>query len=96
MTLARPMFPPAAGLPYASIPPGLARQEREREKALRRLAKLRAKAFDEIERLIAFLDASDPYVMTELELDGSESGIGDFDGVLEQVGTQDGQQGVMA
>jgi hypothetical protein len=46
---------------------GLARQNREREKALRRLAKLRRKASDEIERLLAFLDASDPYAATELE-----------------------------
>jgi hypothetical protein len=47
---------------------GLARQNREREKALRRLAKLRKKASDEIERLIGFLDASDPYAATELEV----------------------------
>lgn len=67
MTLARSMFPPVARLAYASIPPGLARQERERERALRRLAKLREKASAEIERLIAFLDASDPYAATELE-----------------------------
>jgi hypothetical protein len=46
---------------------GLARQNREREKALRRLAKLRRKASDEIERLIGFLDASDPYAAGELE-----------------------------
>jgi hypothetical protein len=38
---------------------GLARQQRERERALRRLAKLRSKAADEIERLLLFLDASD-------------------------------------
>jgi hypothetical protein len=34
--------------------------------------------------------------MTEIELDESESGIGDFDGALEQVGTQDWQQGALA
>lgn len=45
----------------------LAAQERAREKALKRLAKLRKKAAAEITRLIAFLDASDPYVMNELE-----------------------------
>lgn len=42
-------------------------QQRERAKALTRLARLRKKASAEIERLIAFLDQSDPYVMTELE-----------------------------
>jgi hypothetical protein len=51
----------------ATIPPGLARQQRERERTLRRLAKLRQKASDEIERLINFLDASDPYTSTEFE-----------------------------
>jgi hypothetical protein len=48
-------------------PAGLARQQRQREKALRRLAKLRRKASDEIDRLIAFLDASDPYAANEFE-----------------------------
>jgi hypothetical protein len=70
--------------------------QRERAKALSDLARLREEASAEIERLIAFLDASDQYVMTEIELDESESGIGDFDGALEQVGTQDWQQGALA
>lgn len=131
MKLARPIFPLAAGLAHASIPPGLRRQELERQKALRRLARLRKEAFAEIERLIAFLDASDVYVCTEVEedferepetaepalgscdgqtdqtlwsaggaddceLDPAESGIGDRDGLLEQVGTQDWQNGAMA
>jgi hypothetical protein len=51
----------------ATITAGLARQQRERDKAIRRLFKLRAKASAEIERLIAFLDASDLDVATELE-----------------------------
>jgi hypothetical protein len=51
----------------AIVFPGLARQQRDREKALRRVAKLRQKASAEIERLIAFLDASDPYTATEFE-----------------------------
>lgn len=72
MTLARPMFPPGAGLACASVPPGLARQERRRRAALERLASLRAKASVEIERLIAFLDASDEYVATEIEADDSD------------------------
>jgi hypothetical protein len=61
-------------LPAGSlIPSGLAKQQRDREKALRRVAKLRQKAADEIERLLAFLDASDPYASTELE-DGIDDG----------------------
>ncbi|MCS3503872.1 hypothetical protein M2189_006611 [Bradyrhizobium japonicum] len=129
---------------------GLAIQQRARQTALSDLARLRKEASAEITRLIAFLDASDPYVMTELEdecedegaqcedegaehdgrepdvddepslgscdpsmgggdqtrwaagnrrdleLDHAESGIGDLDGLLEQVGTRDWQQGAMA
>ncbi|MCS3517063.1 hypothetical protein [Bradyrhizobium elkanii] len=113
---------------------GLAIQQRERETTLQRLRRLRREASAEIERLIAFLDASDEYVMTErewddcdredcfeddepylgsldghysqerwasggsddLEQDLAESGIADLDGLLEQVGTQDWQQGAMA
>ncbi|WP_339033600.1 hypothetical protein WHZ78_17555 [Bradyrhizobium symbiodeficiens] len=52
----------------------LAAQERAREKALKRLAKLRKKAAAEITRLIAFLDASDPYVMTEHEEECEDEG----------------------
>ena len=50
-----------------SIPPQLATQERRAEKARQRVRKLREKAFEEIERLIAFLDASDGYTMDERE-----------------------------
>jgi len=129
---------------------GLAIQQRARQTALSDLARLRKEASAEITRLIALLDASDPYVMTELEdecedegaqcedegaehdgrepdvddepslgscdpsmgggdqtrwaagnrrdleLDHAESGIGDLDGLLEQVGTRDWQQGAMA
>lgn len=125
---------------------GLGIQQRERQTSLQRLARLRKEASAEITRLIAFLDASDPYVVTELEddisadlededpaedddptendrddepslgsldhnhtqerwaagsrrdleLDHAESGIGDHDGLHEQVGTQDWQQGAMA
>lgn len=46
---------------------GLALQQRERKASLQRLARLRKEASAEIDRLIAFLDASDPYVTTELE-----------------------------
>lgn len=63
---------PQRALPMRSIPSGLAGQERERQKSLRRLASLRRKAAAEIDRLIAFLDASDVYVATELEADYSD------------------------
>ncbi|MCK1533162.1 MULTISPECIES: hypothetical protein [unclassified Bradyrhizobium] len=147
MALARPMFPPAAGLAHASVSSGLVPQGRRRQTALRRLARLREEASAEIERLIAFMDASDAYVTTELEdqvddhpcdtdeldrdenddepslgaleghdnqagiawdatwqghgthdreLDPAEAGVGDLDALLEQVGTQDWQQGAMA
>ncbi|MCC8961708.1 hypothetical protein H8A95_05080 [Bradyrhizobium sp. Pear76] len=115
-----------------AITSGLALQQRERETTLQALARLRKEASAEIERLIAFLDASDEYVMTEREFDDCEredcfeddepdlgsldchhsqerwaaggsddleedndSGIGDWDGLLEQVGTQDWQEGAM-
>jgi hypothetical protein len=53
---------------------GLAIQERERETSLQRLARLRKEASAEIDRLIAFLDQSDPYVMTELEEECEDEG----------------------
>jgi hypothetical protein len=71
----------------ATNPAGLVRQNREREKALKRIAKLRLKASAEIERLLEFMNASDPCA-TELEeqvddepcddneLDGPENGGG--------------------
>jgi hypothetical protein len=143
---------PTAEHPAESADPilsGLAIQQREREATLHTLARLRKEASAEIERLIAFLDTSDPYVMNELELDNHDedggdtepslgsfdrmidqskswrsvqgefiagldaeqddadredadpaeesepSGIGDVDGLHEQVGTQDWQHGAM-
>ncbi|MDF0581273.1 hypothetical protein [Bradyrhizobium yuanmingense] len=131
MTIATTIRRAAAGLAHAPLPPGLRRQEQERQRALRRLARLRNEASAEIERLIAFLDASDPYICTEVEedfeqeqetgepalgscdqqvdqtrwsdggaddceLDPADSGIGDQDGLLEQIGSQDWTQAVMA
>ena len=49
------------------LPAGLIQQQRKRERALKRIAKLKEKAAAEIERLLAFLDACDPYVTAELE-----------------------------
>jgi hypothetical protein len=81
----------------ATIPPGLARQQREREKALRRLAKLRTRAADEIDRLLAFLDASDPYAATELEDDGPDDDSSDLEpslcGLTANCGSQSGGAG---
>ncbi|MCV0385866.1 MAG: hypothetical protein K5821_05465 [Nitrobacter sp.] len=57
------------GLAADSIPPQPAAQERRADKARQRVRKLREKAFEEIERLIAFLDASDGYTMDEREAD---------------------------
>jgi hypothetical protein len=45
----------------------LAAQHRRAEKTRQRVRKLRQRAFAEIERLIAFLDASDGYTMDERE-----------------------------
>jgi hypothetical protein len=47
----------------------IATQERRAEKTRQRVRELREKASAEIERLIAFLDASDSYVMDEREPD---------------------------
>jgi hypothetical protein len=79
----------------SALPDGLARQERERERALRRVAKLREKASNEIEKLLSFLDASDPYAATELEeavddgpCDGdadTEPSLGSFDRMSDQI-----------
>ncbi|WP_162130983.1 hypothetical protein [Bradyrhizobium genomosp. III] len=70
--------------------------QRVSQTTLSDLARLRKEASVEIDRLIAFLDVTDQYVMTELEIDDGETGIGDRDGVLEQIGTQDWQQGAIA
>lgn len=42
-----------------SISPGLAAQQRARERALKRLRRLRERARNEIDRLLEFLDATD-------------------------------------
>ena len=52
-------------------------QQQERELAIDIVRKLRAEARDEIDRLLAFLDQSDEYVMTEREPDGDEDEEGD-------------------
>ena len=77
--------------PPTNTSSGLAIQQRQRERALRRLAKLRKKATAEIERLIGFLDASDDYVMTELEenddrelVGDDEPSLGSFDRITNQ------------
>ena len=103
----------------------IAEQEAARQASIALVRQLRREAGAEIERLLAFMDASDTYVMTELEDDGDQadasypesgvkvcspmeddedsdvdedsdpaeesepSGIGDYDGLLEQLGSQD-------
>jgi hypothetical protein len=68
----------------------LNRQERKRAAALERLAKLRRQARAEIDRLILFLDQSDTYVMTELELEDEadeadhEPSLGSLDRAMNQ------------
>jgi hypothetical protein len=59
--------PPPTGTPIAEpeltqelLSARLATQTAKREKALKRLRKLRQKAADEIDRLLEFLDASPP------------------------------------
>jgi hypothetical protein len=150
-------MPAGLRVPQDTLIARLAKQARKRERALARLRELRRRACDEIERLLAFLDASDldpdleetgdnepslgwtigipqgshcggtddleaateddendlcdePSLGSvghahfdqtnwsaggrrDLELDGAESGIGDYDGLMEQVGSQDWQQG---
>jgi hypothetical protein len=54
-------------------------QQRATERALRKLARLRKKAADEIERLLSFLDDSDEYVQTELEASSDEEEGDDSD-----------------
>jgi hypothetical protein len=89
MTLHRPMFPPAADSAGA-ISAGLAIQQRERATALETLARLRKEARAEIERLIDFPDASDPYVQSEAEPDDEgddsddEPSLGSFDWMTNQ------------
>ncbi|PSO30523.1 hypothetical protein [Bradyrhizobium sp. MOS002] len=68
--------PPPTGVPLDgpeltqdALDRRLAIQQRERERTLRRLRRLREKASTEIDRLLEFLNASDDYVQTELEQD---------------------------
>ncbi len=76
--------------PAQGLETGLAVQQRERERALRKLTRLRKKASAEIERLLAFLDQSDEYVMTERELEEEgddadhEPALGAFDRMTDQ------------
>ena len=51
----------------------IVKQEAERQASIETLRLLRRHASAEIERLIAFMDASDTYVTTELEDDGDQA-----------------------
>lgn len=88
--------PPPTGMPVAgpeltqdSLAARLATQQRQRERALRRLRKLRVKARNEIDRLLEFLDASD--IDPDLEDTGdaeegadAEPSLGSFDRMTDQ------------
>lgn len=76
-----------------SLPSGLLAQERAREKALKKLRRLRQKAEAEIERLLIFLDEVDGYTMNELDqaaddvpcdTDELEPSLGAFDRMTNQ------------
>jgi hypothetical protein len=69
----------------------LARRQLMRIHSIQSLVRLRRDARDEISRLIEFLDASDEYVMTELEDEAeleeggdSEPSLGSFDRMVNQ------------
>jgi hypothetical protein len=69
----------------------LAQQHLNRTRSINILVRLRKEARDEISRLIAFLDASDEYVMTELEdeadledVGDTEPSLGSFDRMMNQ------------
>jgi hypothetical protein len=83
MTIERPMFPsraePAGELYYPTpVTP---------EEAFQAIGRLRKAARDEIDRLIRFLDETDNH----MELEPDDSGIGDQDGLDEQVPFRDWQ-----
>ena len=68
----------------------LARQQRQAAAATKRVASLRKKATAEIDRLIEFLDQSDEYVTSELELEDDdddredEPSLGSVDRAMDQ------------
>jgi hypothetical protein len=88
------------------------------EELFQAIGRLRQDAQDEIERLLAFLDSTEPDPdqepslgaldgrdnqlfswmgdTTDREADPADSGIADHDALLEQIGTQDWQQGGLA
>jgi hypothetical protein len=79
------------GKPQDPFARRLAIQDRERAATLGTLARLRKEASAEIHRLIAFLDASDPYVMTELEEEDDREEVGDSEPWLGSLDRQKGQ-----
>ena len=63
-----------------SFAANLATQQRARETALQRLARLRKEASAEIDRLLSFLDASDDYVQTECEMEDEADELERYEG----------------
>jgi hypothetical protein len=82
---------PVNGGAMPALPEQLVLQRETRIHSIQTLFRLRREARDEISRLIQFLDASDEYVMTELEEDNeleetgdSEPSLGSFDLMINQ------------
>jgi len=66
--------------------------QRATAKSLGDLARPREEASAEIERLLAFLDCTEP----DPDLEPDDFGIADLDGLVEQAGSRDWRQGGMA
>src|SRR3954470_14758456 len=95
--------PPPSGIPISgpeltqdSVSPGLATQVAEREEALQRVRRLRKQAADEIDRLLGFLDAIDPYVTTEMEDAVDDSPCDDHELEASLCGVEVGQKNMAA
>lgn len=89
MILRIPQLCPAKALARSTSPTDVTP-----EQFFQAIGRLRREARDEIERLLAFLDETEPD--PDLEGDPAEAGIADYDGLLDQLGTRDWQQGGMA
>jgi hypothetical protein len=83
---------PVNGEAMPEVSAGLLGQEATRLQTIRTLGRLRREARDEISRLIQFLDASDEYVMSELEEEDERESVGDEEpslGSFDQVTNQE-------
>jgi hypothetical protein len=85
MSIERPMFPPRAD----SAGERYVKTDISPKQIFQDIGRLRREAMEEIDRLLQFLDATE--TDADLEEDLSESGIGDQDGLDEQVPFRDWQ-----